>query len=409
MSESQTELSIPELIESGGLQIFFQPIVSVRRKAVMGVEALMRGQHSQTGQLLTPKDLIQLALAQQVYPQLDRTARNQALANFFQRGFHTQILLFLNLDLDLVCADRQVQELIDRVRMLGIPPSSVVLEMVESQFDETDRLNRVVSRFREHGMLVAVDDVGAGHSNLERISLIRPDILKIDRSLCGKLGTDRCTEEVFAALSVLARKIGALVVAEGIETHRQAVIALERGADLLQGYLVHKPEPALSIQLEQARSAACSLAGYFREHMVQSINHNKIERRMHSILLDSMLSEISITEQSAFSATLQRTIRSYPDIECAYILDHRGTQVTETVFNAHETPPVGYLFQPAEKQTDHSLKQYYYALLDNETNRYVTEPYISLASGHLCRTLSATFRDRSNERLYILCIDVKAT
>lgn len=409
MSQIGTELSVQNLIESGGLLTFFQPIVSVRRKAVMGVEALMRGQHPQTGQILTPKDLVESALAQQVYPQLDRTARNQALAHFFQRGFHSQILLFLNLDLDLICTDRQVDELIDRVRTLGIAPSSIVLELVESQFDEIERLNRVVSRFREHGMRVAVDDVGAGHSNLERISLIRPDILKIDRSLCAKLGKDHCTEEVFAALAILARKIGALVVAEGIETHRQAVVALERGADLLQGYLIHKPESALSIDIEQARSMACGVAGYFREHMVQSINHNKIERRMHSILLDSMLSEVSIIEQSAFSATLQRSIRSHPDIECAYILDHRGTQVTETVFNVHEMPPVGHLFRPAEKQTDHSLKQYYYALLDNETNRYVTEPYISLASGHLCRTLSATFRDGLNERLYILCIDVKAT
>lgn len=409
MSEIQTELSIQDLIESGEVLTYFQPIVSVRRKAVMGVEALMRGRHLQTGQVLSPKDLIQSARAQQTYPQLERAARNQAMVNFFQRGFHEQILLFLNLDLDLICAERQMEELIDRVKTLGISPSSVVLELVESQFDETDRLNGVVSRFREHGMLIAVDDVGAGHSNLERISLIRPDILKIDRSLCAKLGADHCTEEVFSALASLGRKIGALIVAEGVETHRQAVVALERGADLLQGYLIHKPESALSIQLEQARSTACSVAGYFREHMIHSINHNKIERRMHSILLDSMLSEIAITEQTAFATTLQRVIRSYPDIECAYILDYRGTQVTDTIFNAHEIPPTGHLFQPAEKQTDHSLKQYYYALLDNETNRYVTEPYISLASGHLCRTLSATFRDGSNERLYILCIDVKAT
>jgi EAL domain-containing protein (putative c-di-GMP-specific phosphodiesterase class I) len=409
MSDVISGLGIQAMLEAGGLQTYFQPIVSVRRKAVMGVESLMRGTDPQTGRTVTPKSLLETALTQGSMHALDRAARNQSLKVFAQRGFHDHILLFLNIDLDAISTDRRVDEFIDIVGALRIPPSSIVLELVESQFDAVDRLNKLVTRLREHGMLIAVDDVGSGHSNLERISVIRPEILKIDRSLCSKLGSDHCTEEVFSALVSLGRRIGSLVVAEGIETNRQAVVALERGADLLQGFLIHRPEPAGDVDIDHALSAAGTVAGHFREHMVNSINHSKIERRMHNILLDSMLSEIAIVDVPAFSPTIQRVIRSHPDIECAYILDQRGTQVTETIFNAHEIPPAGHLFQPAEKGTDHSLKQYYHALLDNESNRYVTEPYVSLASGHLCRTLSAAFRDGSNERLYVLCIDVKAT
>ncbi len=409
MGSVDNAIDIQSVLTGGALRTYFQPIVSVRRKTVMGVESLVRGVDLASGQIISPKQLFECATAQGLLHSLDRSARNQALKVFASRGFSDTLLLFLNIDLDAISTDRRVDEFIDLVGALNIPPSSIVLELVESQFDAHERLNRLVSRLREHGMLIAVDDVGSGHSNLERISLIRPDILKIDRSLCSKLGVDHCTEEVFSALVNLGRRIGSLVVAEGIETHKQAVVALERGADLLQGYLIHPPQPANDLDIDHALSAANTVAGHFRQHMVTSINHNKIERRMNNILLDSMLSELAIVEMPSFSATISRVVRSHPDIECVYVLDHRGVQVTETLFNVHEAPPTGQMFRPAEKGTDHSLKTYYHELLDNENNRLVTEPYVSLASGHLCRTISAAFRDGSNERMYVLCIDVKAS
>ena len=95
---------------------------------------------------------------------------------------------------------------------------------------------------RQRGFLVVLDDVGAGHSNLDRIPLIRPDIIKIDRSLITGVDADFYKQETFKSLVSLSRRIGALVVAEGIETEREAVAALELGADLLQGYFLGRPQ-----------------------------------------------------------------------------------------------------------------------------------------------------------------------
>lgn len=400
--------AVSQLIEQGGLRTYFQPIVSVRRKMVAGVEALVRAVLPGDGSVISPKQLFEAASREQLLNALDHAARLNALRTFAARSFDDQ-LLFLNIDLDAITSEGRMDELLRAVQALAIPPQSIAMELVENQFDDTARLNQVISRVREHGMLVAVDDVGAGHSNLERISLIRPDILKIDRSLCSKLGADHCTEEVFSALVNLGRRIGALVVAEGIETRQQAMVALERGADLLQGFHVLAPQPGETIELDQAAQATKMLAGSFRQHMATQINHHKIERRMHNILLDSMLCDLGQSELNGFASTLARSIRSHPDVECAYVLDQRGQQVTDTIFNVHEFPPSSILFKPAEKGADHSLKTYYNQLLDQEANRYVTEPYVSLASGHLCKTLSATFRDASNERMFVLCIDVKAS
>jgi len=399
--------SIASLIETRSLRTFFQPIVSVRMKRVAGVEALLRGVHPDTGEFISPKDLFDAAIIQEKSHVLDRAAMKLSLTEYARRGLTDQ-LLFVNVDLDTMQAEGRTDELLRHIGALNIAPGSIVIELVENQCEDQDRLHNFVARVREHGVLLAVDDIGAGHSNLERISLIRPDILKIDRSLCSKLGSDRCTEEVFSALVNLGRRIGSLVVAEGIETRAQAMVALERGADLLQGYLILKPQPSESIDLQQAHQATSQLAGHFRQHMTQAINHSKIERRMHNILLDTVLCELAQAEQNAFAGTVAQTVRSHPDIECAYILDQRGQQVTDTIFNAHEAPPTSLMFRPADVGADHSLKEYYHNVLDQEATRYVTAPYVSLASGHMCRTLSAMFRDGTNEKMFVLCVDVKA-
>ena len=399
---------IDQLIELGNLRTYFQPIVSVRRKMISGMEALVRAVDPESGKIISPKQLFDAAAIQGKMHMLDRAARNLALKSFAGRGFNDQFMLFLNIDLDAMLNDGRTDEFLHLVAALQIPPASIIVELVEHQFDDIARLNYFIARVREHGMLIAIDDVGAGHSNLERISLIKPDILKIDRSLCGKLGSDHCTEEVFSSLVNLGRRIGSLIVAEGIETKQQAMVALERGADLLQGYLVLQPQASDKIEVEQAEQATNTLAGNFRQHMVDAINHHKVQRRRHNILIDSLLCDISQSDVNSFAATLARNIQKRPEIECVYVLDHRGQQVTETIFNANEVPPQSLLFKPAERGTDHSLKVYYNQLIDSELSHYFTEPYVSQASGQLCQTLSSMFRDGSNERMFVLCVDVKA-
>ena len=91
-------------------------------------------------------------------------------------------------------------------------------------------------------------------------------------------------------------------------------------------------------------------------------------------------------------------------------LDEGGIQISETICNT--TIPrrsSGVMFQPAPIGTDHSLKEYYYILMDVELQKFTTDPYVSLASGNLCRTISTAFRDAANNKMYILCIDISGT
>lgn len=402
---SHATVDLDRLIAAGALRTYLQPIVSVRRKELAGLESLLRAHDPETGQCISPTVLFHAAAEQNKTHVLDRVARNLTLRLFAQRRLHEECLLFLNADLDSILHGDAFDEFLHTIKALDIPASSIVLELVENQFDDAKRLESFVSRLREHGILLAVDDIGAGHSNLERISLIRPDVLKIDRSLCSKLGQDLCTGEVFSSIARLGRRIGALVVAEGIENHTQAMAALEKGAEMLQGFLIMKPQPGDTIDLAQVRADTAMLSEYFRQHMLTKINRAKVERRKNNMLLDAVLCEISLTEPHEFETTLARCLPTHAAAECAYVLDHLGLQVTPAVF-ANTLPNTSMLFSPPDIGVDHALRSYYHNLFDGEHNRFSSEQYISLASGRPCRTVSSTFRDVNNERTFVLCIEV---
>jgi hypothetical protein len=105
-----------------------------------------------------------------------------------------------------------------------------------------------------------------------------------------------------------------------------------------------------------------------------------------------------------FDAFLGEWIEKFDPIECFYIINEEGMQVSSTVCKNVNTPRKHPLFRPAEKGADHSLKSYYYHLKILEKKEYLTEPYISLATGNICRTLSVSFPNDEG-RSFILCID----
>ncbi|MBK8574152.1 MAG: PDC sensor domain-containing protein [Elusimicrobia bacterium] len=122
-------------------------------------------------------------------------------------------------------------------------------------------------------------------------------------------------------------------------------------------------------------------------------------------LLSALLRALAGLPEEEIEPTLGRLIKENPSVECLFILNEEGFQESET----HTRPGVAFkqnaLFHPARPGADHSMKEYFYLLSDSFVNRYRTEPYVSQASGNLCVTLSAIFRDAENNA-HILCLDI---
>jgi EAL domain-containing protein (putative c-di-GMP-specific phosphodiesterase class I) len=408
------ELRAPlhSLVEARRVTTHFQPIFSVRRKSVVGLEALSRGV-GPTGDLIAPATLFKLAAAEGIAGAVEDLCRESAVRNFQRlRARPDELLLFLNLDLThMVKPSALSAELEALIRRPGLDPRNVGVEFLESRLDDVHRFGELATALRARGFLVVLDDVGAGHSNLDRIPLFRPDVIKIDRSLITGVDSDFYKQETFKSLVSLSRRIGALVVAEGIETEAEAVTVLELGADLLQGFFLGRPGAATAFDnggFERAAGCVEPLARAFKGHMVGQINARKVEYRRFNLILNRILGELVGATAVEFDDVLLRQVGEDPKIDCLYVLDDAGVQVTETICGSGLTArPGGAMFRPAPRGTDHSLKEYFYVLMDVELPKYTTDPYVSLASGQLCRTISTCFRDAANDRTFVLCVDIR--
>jgi EAL domain-containing protein (putative c-di-GMP-specific phosphodiesterase class I) len=384
----------------------FHPIYSVREHCVTGLEALSRGYAGISAEEISPAELFRRAEENGRLTQLDRHALTTAVASYasLPEGSHEAPLLFLNISTGMIERGYDdIRLLNETILKAGVSPDQVVLEIIESRIENIDALSFFVQYHRAKGFLIALDDVGAGHSNLERISLLKPDIIKIDRSLVSGINRGYHKQEVCKALILLSHRIGALTIAEGIEEKDEALTCLELGVDMLQGFYFCRPL-SLAEYPDMDHRSILELADTYARHSIERKEQERQLAETHRALALRLAERLMVKERHEFSGILKSSLRSTRFARCAYILDATGHQITGTIVQKGFTKKQHRLFAPAPEGTDHSLKPYVLRRGELESC-YITEPYISKATGDLCITASLGFRGTAGEE-YILCIDI---
>jgi EAL domain-containing protein (putative c-di-GMP-specific phosphodiesterase class I) len=211
----------------------FQPIVRAGDGTVFGYEALLR---SDEPSLIRPDLVVDAAERLDALPRLGRKVRLLAASAMAQAA--PDAALFINLHpMDL--AD---ESLFDLAAPLTQIAKRVVLEVTErAAIEEVDGVERRVSRLREHGFRIAVDDLGAGYAGLSSFALLEPEIVKLDVSLLRDIDQSPVKQKLVQSMTALCKDMGFLVVAEGIETVAERDCVVSLGCDLLQGYLFARP------------------------------------------------------------------------------------------------------------------------------------------------------------------------
>ena len=400
-------IDIKDIIEKFNIITYFQPIVSVGKRTVIGIEALTRG--IQDHRIIPPDILFQRAKEQNLINQFDRICRKKALqthSNLYCNPWESDLLLFLNVEFSKIEDVVGSGYLLQQVMELGLNPGSVVIEIIESKVTDAGSLQKFIETYREHGFLIALDDIGSGRSNLDRVFLTKPDILKIDKGLIRDIDKDFYKQEVLKSLVNLSKKIGALVVAEGVETEEEAIASLDIGVDMLQGYYFSRPEPE-NYNPYVLQNKIDYIASEYKSYLSDKIKNEKIRREKSEKFILMIKDELSGIPMLGFDDALKEIVSNHSMMECIYILDRHGLQVSETVFNKNEGPKQNRLiFRPTSNGANHSLKEFYYMLINLGIPHYKTDPYISQASGNLTVTLSTWFKDVHNKS-FILCIDFK--
>ncbi len=223
-----------QMMQAGSVHTIYQPVVLIAGSSAIGYEALSRGP---VPALASPLTLFELASQESLGPRLDLLCCRRALENFPLKD-REDILLFINLlpeTLEMGCVN--ADKLKRWTDQSGIAPGRVVLEVIEKEMRDPARFYSQVMRLRRAGFRFAVDDVGTGYSNLSLLSDLAPEFFKLDLDFVRLTRIRPVRQLLVESLVRFSGQIGAMVVAEGIESAADAEVFRVLGVHLAQGFL----------------------------------------------------------------------------------------------------------------------------------------------------------------------------
>jgi len=240
--------SLELLLEPGGLESVFQPVFELggKRPRIHYLEALTRG--PQDTNLRTAGVLFEYVRRKGRAAEIDRLCIAAALRTAAR--VDPTPPLGLNVHASTLERDFEfVEFLLSGAASHGLAPERIVLEIVEhAPRWSGPRFAEALAALRSAGVRLALDDVGLGQSNYRMLLECRPDYLKLDAFILKDCHLDSGRVAVIESLLLLARRLGAQVIAEGIEQPDELETARGLGVGLVQGYLLAKPAPITQME-----------------------------------------------------------------------------------------------------------------------------------------------------------------
>lgn len=257
------ERNLRHALERQEFELHYQPQLDLRRRRIIGVEALLRWRDAQR-ELIPPIDFIPLAeetgLIEMIGEWVLRTACAQAKA--WQREGLPALRMAVNL------SPRQFQRpgLVDLVAAVlwetGLEANCLDLEITEGLLmHDVEGSIAILRQIKAMGVRLSIDDFGTGYSSLSYLKRFPIDQLKIDRSFVRDVGTDQDDTAITLAVIAMAHSMRLEVVAEGVETKEQLAFLRANQCDVIQGYYLSRPAPPSQIATLLREKAPALLAG----------------------------------------------------------------------------------------------------------------------------------------------------
>jgi diguanylate cyclase (GGDEF)-like protein len=302
---------------------FFQPLVSLSTGRILGFEALSRFPEP-PGR--GPDAWFAQAARCGLAARLEAAALRAALS---KEGRPPGTFLSINVS-PTTLGSAEVQA------VLPVDMSGLLVEVTEHELaDDLDALEKELTALRERGARIAVDDAGAGYAGLQQVMRIQPDVIKLDRSLVMNLDQDPAKEALIDSLVRFARRTGASVCAEGIETMEELKLLADLDVTYGQGYVLARPAPewgtvANVVSESLLRSSLRSQGDMSGKDELPESGDQRLERvsarlsKIHGIEHLEDVFELIAAELGADAVCLSRWVRSENAVES--IVDTSGDQ-----------------------------------------------------------------------------------
>jgi len=378
---------------------YFQPIIGVANGNIVGYEALAR-QYDEQGKVISAGDIFSsTAYSDEDLRELDRKVRWMALQKFSELE-DTTTYLTINISaawIDYLTNTNSLPTL-EMLDKLNIDRSRIIIEITEAAAD-IDKLKQVVNKYRENGLKVAIDDYGAGYSQLDRVIALNPDIIKIDMRLFKMAVKGGAASEAVKLLTRFGKRSGAKIICEGVENMREFLFGLSCGAQYMQGFLFSAAEEKF-IEIDTYQQHIASLRTKFFARKLEDEKKKTLQfqevKKLAYRLKEALQNDFNLNELAAWGLERQGILKFY-------LCNSHGEQISPD-FNFRDEH---WFCDTTKKGYNWSWRSYFYQIIalkqcGIENEIVISESYLDFDSGLLCKTLSL-YLDK--ERM--LMIDIK--
>jgi EAL domain-containing protein (putative c-di-GMP-specific phosphodiesterase class I) len=334
MGSTHEDLEDPFIPAAKDIHPFFQPIVSLQTLSIVGYEAL--GRSVRAGQVTSLGPFFQnKTIPQEKQLVIDRIIRNRAITQM--ADLHSDAKLFININPSWVYKQYKESGFLLTLQMIEqqkLDPSRVVIEITEEDFSgNLDELSDIIHVYRQAGCTLAIDDIGSGFSNYDRIASLKPQILKVDMRLLKNGIVHGGYHAVLKSFSILASQIGASLLVEGVETREDLAYALRVGARYIQGFLFSPAQAHFQHPQTYEELLRDCIDRYTQSELMR-------QRQLYNVMdqfKELIPSDAETTNEAEADAFIQSLLNQVPDhVVCIYICKEEGLQISSNYIRGED-------------------------------------------------------------------------
>jgi diguanylate cyclase (GGDEF)-like protein len=247
-TQRTAESELRGAIEREDFELYYQPVVDAKTRALCGVEALVRWRHPTKG-MISPDKFVPLAETTGLIGPLGEWILRRACAD--AAAWPAHIKLAVNISAVQFKKGNLFEVMLRTLMETGFAPERLELEVTETSLLENQEAHlTTIRQLKNLGISMALDDFGTGYSSVNYLANFPFDKIKIDKSFTQGVLSRRDCKAVVASTLALAQGLGTVTTAEGVETEEQLEYLRTAGVDLVQGYLFGRPAPVSQLDFD---------------------------------------------------------------------------------------------------------------------------------------------------------------